>query len=42
VGVYIGGNMFISAETGSMQRVNECSLDNSYWSAAFMTARRVI
>jgi cell wall-associated NlpC family hydrolase len=42
VGVYIGGNMFINAETGSMQRVNECSLDNSYWSAAFMTARRII
>ena len=41
VGIYIGNNMFVNAESGTMQRVNECSLSNSYWSGAYMTARRL-
>ena len=38
VGIYIGGGSFISAQSGG---VKEASLSNSYWSAAFVTARRL-
>jgi len=41
VGIYIGSGMFISAESG-VGKVNEASLSNSYWSGAYVTARRVI
>lgn len=41
VGIYIGGGEFISAQSGAGM-VKEASLSNSYWSAAYMTARRVI
>jgi cell wall-associated NlpC family hydrolase len=41
-GIYIGNDMFINAESGSMERVNEVSLSNSYWSAAYMSARRIV
>lgn len=41
-GIYIGGNMFIQAESGSVQKVVETSLTNSYWASAYLTARRYI
>lgn len=41
-GIYIGNNQFVHAQTGSVQKVNISSLDNSYWSSAFMTARRFV
>ena len=41
VGVYIGNNTFISAESGAGV-VMEASLSNSYWSSAFVTARMLI
>ena len=41
VGIYIGGGEFISAQSGAGM-VKEASLKNSYWSAAYMTARRVL
>lgn len=40
-GIYIGNGMFISAQSGA-GLVKEASLSNSYWSAAFVTARRLI
>lgn len=40
--IYIGDNLFIQAETGSVQKVVETSLTNSYWSSAYLTARRYI
>lgn len=39
VGIYIGGGEFISAQSGAGM-VKEASLSNSYWSSAYMTARR--
>lgn len=41
-GIYIGNDTFINAESGTVQRVNECSLSNSYWSSVYMTARRIL
>jgi cell wall-associated NlpC family hydrolase len=40
-GIYIGYGKFISAESGG-GKVMEASLSNKYWSAAFVTARRII
>lgn len=40
-GIYIGNNMFISAQSGA-GKVMKASLSNSYWSNAFVTARRLI
>lgn len=42
VGVYLGNDIFVNAQTGTTQRVNEASLSNSYWSSVYMTARRII
>ncbi len=39
-GIYIGNNMFISAQSGA-GKVMEASLSNSYWSKAFVSARRL-
>lgn len=41
-GVYIGNGMFIQAESGTVQKVVETSLSNSYWSRVYVTARRFI
>ncbi|HOP11999.1 MAG TPA: SH3 domain-containing protein [Oscillospiraceae bacterium] len=41
VGIYIGDNNFISAQSGA-GIVKVASLSNSYWSARYMTARRII
>jgi len=41
VGIYIGGNNFISAQSGA-GTVKVASLTNSYWSQRYMTARRII
>ena len=41
VGIYIGGDIFISAESGAGE-VMEASLNNTYWSGAFVTARRLL
>jgi Cell wall-associated hydrolases (invasion-associated proteins) len=40
-GIYIGNNMFISAQSGA-GKVMEANLTSSYWSNAFVTARRII
>ena len=40
-GIYIGNGTFISAQSGAGV-VKEASLSNSYWSKAFVTARRII
>jgi len=42
VGIYIGGGNFIHAQTGSVRRITITSLNNSYWSSVYMTARRYI
>lgn len=39
-GVYVGNNLFISAQSGA-GAVKEASLTNSYWSGAYVTARRL-
>lgn len=41
VGVYEGGGIFISAQSGAGM-VKEASLSNSYWSAAYRSARRIL
>lgn len=41
VGIYLGNNIFVSAASGA-GRVMESSLTNSFWSAAYMSARRII
>jgi cell wall-associated NlpC family hydrolase len=41
VGIYVGNGTFISAESGAGV-VMEASLSNSYWSSAYVTARRLI
>lgn len=41
-GIYIGGGNFIQAESGSVMKVTETSLSNSYWSGAYMSARRLL
>jgi cell wall-associated NlpC family hydrolase len=41
VGIYIGSGNVIEAQTGSVQKVATISLSNSYWSGAYMTARRI-
>lgn len=41
VGIYIGDNKFIHAESGSVRRVVISSL-TGYWSRTYMTARRII
>ena len=40
-GIYIGNNLFISAQSGA-GKVMEANLTTSYWSKAFVTARRLI
>lgn len=40
-GIYIGNNMFISAQSGA-GKVMKANLTSSYWSNAFVTARRLI
>lgn len=42
VGIYIGNGNFISARSGSTQKVAVSSLGNSYWSSTYMSARRYI
>lgn len=42
VGMYIGNDTFIQAESGSVQKVTTTSLSNSYWSGVYITARRFI
>ncbi|MDR3644431.1 MAG: NlpC/P60 family protein [Clostridia bacterium] len=41
VGIYLGGQSFISAQSGA-GKVMEASLTNSYWAAAYMSARRIV
>lgn len=41
-GIYIGNNNVLQAETGSVQKVAQISLSNSYWSSAYVSARRLI
>ncbi len=41
VGIYVGNNTFISAQSGA-GTVKAASLSNGYWSSAYMTARRII
>jgi N-acetylmuramoyl-L-alanine amidase len=41
VGIYIGNNNFISAQSGAGY-VKVASLTNTYWSSRYMTARRII
>lgn len=41
VGVYVGNNTVVQAESG-VGKVAAISLSNSFWSAAYMTARRVV
>lgn len=41
VGIYIGNNSFISAQSGAGS-VKTASLSTSYWSTAYVTARRYI
>lgn len=41
VGIYTGNGMFISAQSGAGS-VKEASLSNSYWSSAYVTARRLM
>ncbi len=41
VGIYIGNNQFINASTTG-KGVIICSLDNSYWSHAWVGAKRII
>lgn len=41
VGIYIGEGQFISAQSGA-GRVAVASLTNSYWSSAYLSARRVV
>jgi uncharacterized protein YraI len=42
VGIYIGNNDVLQAETGSVEKVAIASLTNSYWSSAYVTARRFV
>lgn len=42
VGMYIGNDTFIQAESGVVQKVTTTSLSNSYWSRVYITARRYI
>lgn len=41
VGVYVGNNTVVQAESG-VGKVAAISLTNSFWSAAYMSARRVV
>lgn len=41
VGIYEGGGKFISAQSGA-GAVKEALLSNSYWSAAYLGARRIL
>lgn len=41
-GIYIGGGNFIQAESGTVMKVTEASLSNTYWSSVYVTARRFI
>lgn len=41
VGIYIGNNTFVSAQSGAGY-VKEANLTNSYWSSAYMCARRIL
>ncbi len=41
VGIYIGNNNFVSAQSGA-GTVKVASLTNSYWASTYMTARRII
>lgn len=41
VGIYIGNNNFVSAQSGA-GTVKAASLSNSYWASRYMTARRII
>lgn len=40
-GIYIGNDTFISAQSGA-GKVKEATLSSSYWSKAFVTARRIV
>ena len=40
-GIYIGNNQFVSAQSGG-GKVMKANLGSSYWSGAFVTARRLI
>lgn len=42
VGIYIGNNEVLQAQTGSVQKVAIANLTNSYWSRVYITARRFI
>lgn len=42
VGLYLGGGKFVSAQSGSSPRVTLASLDNSYWSSRYLSARRIL
>ena len=42
VGIYAGNGIVIQAQSGSAMQVKEASLSNSYWSSAYMTARRIV
>jgi N-acetylmuramoyl-L-alanine amidase len=41
VGIYVGNNMVIQAESG-IHKVAQISLKNTYWASVYMTARRYI
>lgn len=42
VGIYIGGNRFINAESGSLRRVVISSLNEEYWANTYMYAKRIV
>lgn len=42
VGIYMGNDKFIHAESGSIRKVTISSLKESYYSRNYMTARRVL
>ena len=42
VGVYVGNNTVLQAQTGSVQKIAAISLMNSYWSSAYVSARRLL
>ena len=42
VGIYIGNNNVLQAETGTVEKVAIASLTNSYWSSAYVSARRFV
>jgi cell wall-associated NlpC family hydrolase len=42
VGIYVGDNMVLQAQTGTTQKIAIANLTNSYWSRVYVTARRLL